>query len=80
MPWAMASETRSAKASLPGWPMMTMHCGLAASASRNCASMVSACQLEYCSISLTPSASAAALAPLVRGSTGGSPGWPPICM
>jgi hypothetical protein len=29
-----------------------------------------ACQLEYCSIRLTPSA-AAGLAPLVRGSTGG---------
>ena len=78
MPRFTASATRGAKASLPGWPMISMQAGEAASASRKCFSITSGCHPEYCSESFTPNAAAAARAPLVRGRVEPSPGLPPI--
>ena len=51
IPWSKACLTRSMKASLPGWPMITMQEGLAAMACLNWSIMVSGAQPENCSLS-----------------------------
>src|SRR3954469_21363753 len=81
MPWSNACLTRPMKASLPGWPMIAMQEGLAAIACLNWSIMVSGAQPENCSLSWsTPSALAAAAAPVWRARVAPSPGLPPICM
>ena len=61
--------------------MMTMQEGRAASASLNCWIMVSGAQAENWAFSLsTPSAVAAADAPVWRARVAPSPALPPICM
>ena len=80
-PWSTACLTRSMNASLPGWPMIAMQDGLAASACLNCSIIFSGAQPENCSFRLSrPSAWAAAAAPVWRASVAPSPGLPPICM
>ena len=64
MPWSTACLTRSWKAVLPGWPMISMQFGLAAIASLNWLIMVSGAQAENCDFNSTPSASAASFAPV----------------
>ena len=59
MPWSTAPLTRSWKAALPGWPMISMQSGLAATASLNWLIMVSGAQAENCSLRSTPKAAAA---------------------
>ena len=61
--------------------MITMQDGLAAIACLNCSIIFSGAQAENCSLSWsTPSAWAAAAAPVWRASVAPSPGLPPICM
>ena len=60
--------------------MMTMQVGLAATACLNCSIIFSGAHCENCSFSLsTPSALAAAAAPVGRARTGPAPELPPIC-
>ena len=81
MPWSTACLTRSWKASLPGWPMISMQFGLAASASLNWLIMVSGAQAENCSLSVDAERRRRpASAPVWRASVAPSPALPPICM
>jgi hypothetical protein len=63
-PWSTACLTMSWNAALPGWPMISMQSGWAATASLNWLIIVSGAQAENCSLSWTPSASAACAAPV----------------
>src|SRR5579871_5628460 len=80
MPWSTAALTRSWKAVPPGWPMISMQLGLAATASLNWLIMVSGAQAENCALRSTPNAAAACAAPVWRASVAPSPALPPICM